>query len=150
MDSQSVLNPLCDCVSSHTVPDVCWAVQIHFCFQASLLAFLPLPQRVSLITGFTTQGLPGLWSRSLGTPLCAEWGGVGGTPHPPPFVKRKSGCCDPGILCGWEGGSSSPPFLGPRQGQREGVIQLDGMRQRMFKTRLTSVFKPILGLGKGR
>lgn len=44
----------------------------------------------------------------------------------------------------------TPSFLGPRQGQREGVVQLDGMRQRMFKTWLTSVSKPILGLGKGR
>lgn len=40
--------------------------------------------------------------------------------------------------------------MGMWQGQREGVIQLDRLRHKVFRTRLTSVSQPILGLGKGR
>lgn len=134
----------------------CWAVQIHF-FHASLLVFLALPHRASLVAGFATQGFPGLWSRSLRTPLCAEWGGVGGTSDPPPSMKRKSGCCEPGtfqptqkFFVGRKTHQVTSLFLGSWQWQRVGVIQLDGMRQRMFKTQFTAVSQPILGLGKGR
>lgn len=80
--------------------------------------------------------LPGLWSRSLGTGLCAERGGVGGIPDPPSSVKRKSGCCEPGtfqltqeFFVGRKADQVTLPFLGPWQGQREDVTQLDGMRQ---------------------
>lgn len=76
--------PVLGCTNSH--------------FHASLLAFLALPHRAFLVAGFATQGFPDLWSRSLGTPLCAEWGGVGGTSDLPPSVKRKSGCCEPGTF----------------------------------------------------
>lgn len=130
---------------------------VNSLFHASLLAFLALLHRAFLVAGFATQGFPGLWSRSLGTPLCAEWGGGGGTSDLPPSMKKKSGCCEPGtfqpiqkFFVGRKAHQVTSLFLGSWQWQRVGVMQLNGMRQRMFKTQFTSVSQPILGLGKGR
>lgn len=115
-------------------------------FHVSLLAFLALPCRAYLVSG----------AGALEPPVC-RMGRRRWNPSASSSMRRKSGCCEPGtfhlgqeFFVGRRVAQVTLTFLGPLQGQREGVIQLDGMRQRMFKTQLTSVSQPILGSGKGR
>lgn len=81
---------------------------------------------------------------------------AGRIPGPPPFMARKSDCCEPGIFqltqefsVGRKADQVISPSLGSWQGQREGVTSLDGMTD-YVQNMAPLFFQLFLGWGDGR